>query len=307
MIRYLAERAAQAVIVLLGVMVIVFSLRYLSGDPASLLVSPDATREEIQQLSAQMGFDQPYLVQFERFVAQILRGNLGFSWRQQEPALDLVMERLPATFALAVWALAFSLVVAVPVGVVSAVKRNTGFDAAAMVLALIGQSTPVFWLGLMLILVFAVQLGWLPTSGADGTTSIILPSIALGLGLAGRNARLVRSSMLEVLSEDYVRSARAKGLPEWKVVGKHALKNALLPVTTIIGLELGGLLGGAVITESVFGWPGIGLLAYQAVSGSDYPVVQAVILVGALIFAVTNLLVDLLYMRLDPRITIVGR
>jgi ABC-type dipeptide/oligopeptide/nickel transport system permease component len=307
MIRYLAGRVAQACIVLIGVMIIVFSLRYLSGDPASLLVSPDATREEIQQLSAQMGFDRPYWVQFERFVSQILHGDLGFSWRLQEPALDLVLERIPATFLLALCALFFSLVIAIPIGVLSAVKRNTAFDAAAMVLALVGQSTPVFWLGLMLILVFAVHLGWLPTSGADEVVSVILPSVALGLGLAGRNARLVRSSMLEVLSEDYVRSARAKGLSEWKVVAKHALKNALLPVTTVIGLELGGLLGGAVITESVFGWPGIGLLAYQAVSGGDYPVVQAVILVGALVFAVTNLLVDFLYTRLDPRITMMGR
>jgi ABC-type dipeptide/oligopeptide/nickel transport system permease component len=307
MIRYLAGRVAQACIVLIGVMIIVFSLRYLSGDPASLLVSPDATREEIQQLSAQMGFDRPYWVQFERFVSQILHGDLGFSWRLQEPALDLVLERIPATFLLALCALFFSLVIAIPIGVLSAVKRNTAFDAAAMVLALVGQSTPVFWLGLMLILVFAVHLGWLPTSGADEVVSVIRPSVALGLGLAGRNARLVRSSMLEVLSEDYVRSARAKGLSEWKVVAKHALKNALLPVTTVIGLELGGLLGGAVITESVFGWPGIGLLAYQAVSGGDYPVVQAVILVGALVFAVTNLLVDFLYTRLDPRITMMGR
>lgn len=307
MARYLLDRALQALLVIMGVTVIVFSLRYLAGDPASLLVSPDATREEIEELSAQMGFDQPFWIQFGRFAGQLLQGDFGFSWRQQEPALDLVLERIPATIQLALCALAFSLVIAIPIGVISAVKRDTGFDTGAMILALIGQSTPVFWLGLMLILVFAVQLGWLPTSGADEPTSIILPAVALGLGLAGRNARLVRSSMLEVLGEDYIRSARAKGLSEWKVVGKHALKNALLPVVTIVGLELGSLLGGAVITESVFAWPGMGLLAYQAVSGSDYPVVQAVILIGALVFTLTNLLVDLLYTQLDPRITIVGR
>ncbi len=307
MARYLLDRTLQALLVIAGVTIIVFSLRYLSGDPASLLVSPDATREEVAELSAQMGFDQPFWIQFGRFVGQLLQGDLGFSWRQQEPALDLVLERIPATIELAVCALVFSLAVAIPIGVISAVKRDTGFDTAAMILALIGQSTPVFWLGLMLVLVFAVQLGWLPTSGAEEPTSIILPAVALGLGLSGRNARLVRSSMLEVLGEDYIRSARAKGMSEWKVVGKHALKNALLPVVTVVGLELGSLLGGAVITESVFSWPGMGLLAYQAVSGSDYPVVQAVILVGALVFTLTNLLVDLLYMRLDPRITLTGR
>lgn len=307
MARYLLDRLLQALLVMIGVVVIVFSLRFLSGDPASLLVSPDATREEIAELSAMMGFDQPYWVQLRRFLGQLMRGDLGYSWRLQEPALDLVLERIPATIQLAAGALAFSLVIAIPVGVLSAVKRDTRFDTVAMLLALIGQSTPVFWLGLMLILTFAVQLGWLPTSGADEATSLILPSLALGLGLAGRNARLIRSSMLEVLGEDYIRSARAKGLSEWKVVSKHGLKNALLPVVTILGLELGALLGGAVITESVFAWPGMGLLAYQAVSGSDYPVVQAVILVGALVFTLTNLAVDLLYLLLDPRISVTRR
>jgi peptide/nickel transport system permease protein len=173
-----------------------------------------------------------------------------------------------------------------------------------MVLALFGQSVPGFWLGLMLILIFAVDLGWLPTSGRQGPQYLILPAVSLALALAGRNARLVRSCMLEVLNEDYIRTARAKGLPEWRVVLKHALKNALLPVVTIVGLELGTLLGGAVITETVFAWPGIGLLAVQAIGGRDYPVVQAVIIVSALCFVVINLIVDLLYTRLDPRISL---
>jgi peptide/nickel transport system permease protein len=188
--------------------------------------------------------------------------------------------------------------------VISAVKRNTFIDGAAMVFALIGQSTPGFWLGIMLILVFAVQLGLVPTSGREHWSSIILPAATLGLTLAGRNARLVRSSVLEVLNEDYIRTARAKGLPEWRVVTMHGLRNALLPVVTVVGLELGHLLGGAVVIETVFAWPGIGLLAVQGVLGRDYPVVQAVIIISALIFVITNLLIDLLYTYLDPRVSL---
>ena len=283
---------------------LVFSMMFLSGDPVLLLMPPDASREEIAAFSKQMGFDQPFLVQFANFAGKLALGDFGMSWRFQEPALNVVLEKLPATIELAVASLMLSLLIAVPIGVISAVRKDSKVDTFSMVFALLGQSIPGFWLGLMLILVFAVDLGWLPTSGRQGWQYLILPALSLGLALAGRNARLVRSCMLEVLNEDYIRTARAKGLPEWRVINKHALKNALLPIVTIVGLELGSLLGGAVVTESVFSWPGVGLLAVQAINGRDYPVVQAVIIITALGFVLINLAVDLLYPKLDPRITL---
>jgi ABC-type dipeptide/oligopeptide/nickel transport system permease component len=299
---FLASRLAQAVFVLLAVVLIAFLLMHLSGDPALLLMPPDATREQVETFRAEMGFDRPVVEQFLQFLGRIATGDLGYSWRFQEPVLPLVLERLPATALLAVTALCFSLVIAIPVGVISAVKRDTAMDSASMVLALLGQSIPGFWIGIMLIFLFSVKLGWLPTSGWDGPASLVLPAVTLGLALVGRNARLVRSSMLEVLGEDYVKAARAKGLSEWRVVNRHALKNALLPVVTVVGLELGILLGGTVVVETVFAWPGIGLLSVQAVTGRDYPIVQAVILLSAVMFTLTNLAVDLLYARIDPRI-----
>jgi peptide/nickel transport system permease protein len=302
MAAFLLGRLGQAVIVLLAVAFIAFLLLHLSGDPAVLLLPPDATRAQVIEFRQEMGFDRPFLEQYLQFMQRLLVGDLGYSWRYQQPVLPLVIERIPATLYLAVTALAISLVIAIPIGVISAVKRDTAIDSAAMVLALLGQSMPGFWIGIMLIFFFSVQLGWLPTSGWNSATSIILPAVTLGLALVGRNARLVRSSMLEVLGEDYVKAARAKGLSEWRVINRHALKNALLPVVTVIGLELGILLGGTVVVETVFAWPGIGMLSVQAVTGRDYPIVQAVILLSAVLFTLTNLAVDLLYTRIDPRI-----
>lgn len=299
---FLLGRLGQAVIVLLAVAFIAFLLLHLSGDPAVLLLPPDATRAEVIAFRQEMGFDRPFLEQYVQFMQRLLVGDLGYSWRYQQPVLPLVIERIPATLYLAVTALAISLVIAIPIGVISAVKRDTAIDSAAMVLALLGQSIPGFWIGIMLIFLFSVQLGWLPTSGWNSADSIILPAVTLGLALVGRNARLIRSSMLEVLGEDYVKAARAKGLSEWRVINRHALKNALLPVITVIGLELGILLGGTVVVETVFAWPGIGMLSVQAVTGRDYPIVQAVILLSAVLFTLTNLAVDLLYTRVDPRI-----
>ena len=307
MAAYILGRLAQAIIVMTLVVLIVFSLMFLSGDPALLLMPPDATRADIEEFRRQMGFDQPMWHQFLHFAGRIALGDFGRSWRFQEPALPVVLERLPVTMELAIAALLLSLVIAIPIGVLSAIKRNSKVDGAAMVLALLGQSVPGFWLGLMLILVFSVQLGWLPTSGRQGWQYLILPAVSLGLALAGRNARLVRSCMLEVLNEDYIRTARAKGLPEWRVINKHALKNALLPIVTVIGLELGFLLGGTVVIETVFSWPGVGLLAVQAISGRDYPVAQAVILISSVFFVLINLAVDLLYTWLDPRISFARR
>jgi peptide/nickel transport system permease protein len=300
---FLAKRLAQAVIVIAAVVFIVFIMMFLSGNPAQLLLPPDASREDILEFSRQMGFDRPLWEQFLGYADNLIHGDFGRSWRFQAPALPLVLERFPATIELAAAALLCSLAIAVPVGVISAVRRNTVVDGIAMVFALLGQSTPAFWLGIMLILIFSVHYGVFPTSGREGWGSLVLPAVTLGLTLAGRNARLVRSSMLEVLNEDYIRTARAKGLREARVINKHALKNALLPVVTVVGLEMGHLLGGAVIVETVFAWPGIGLLAVQAVLGRDYPIVQAVIIISGLIFVFTNLCIDLLYTWLDPRIS----
>jgi peptide/nickel transport system permease protein len=307
MTRFILRRMALSIFVVAAVVLLVFSLVFMSGNPAALLLPPDATHEEVAAFSRAMGFDQPFWWQFLRFAGHLLTGDFGRSWRFQEPALPLVLSRLPATSELAFAAIALSLVIALPVGVISAVRKDTRLDGVSMVAALLGQSVPGFWLGLMLILIFAVELRWLPTSGRQGLQYLILPALSLGVALAGRNARLVRSCMLEVLNEDYIRTARAKGLPEWRVILKHALKNALLPIVTVMGLEFGNLLGGTIITETVFAWPGIGLLAVQAISGRDYPVVQAVVIVGSLSFVLINLAVDLLYTKLDPRISLTRR
>jgi peptide/nickel transport system permease protein len=302
MAAYLLRRLLQSLIVLAVVVAIVFLLLFLSGDPALLLLPPDASRADIALFSHEMGFDRPMAVQFLHFAGNLVHGDFGRSWRFQQPALPIVLERLPATIELAVASLVLALLAGIPLGIYSSLHRDRIGDSAGMVLALLGQSIPSFWLGIMLILLFAVELGLLPTSGRAGLATLILPAVSLALALVGRIARLMRSSMLEVLHEDYIRTARAKGLTEWSVIGMHALKNALLPVLTVAGLEFGHLLGGTVIIETVFAWPGIGLLAVQSVAGRDYPVVQAVILISAVIFILINLAVDLLYLWLDPRI-----
>lgn len=300
--RFLLKRLLQAIVVLLCVTAVVFGMVFLSGDPAALMLPADATTQDIATLRQQLGLNEPIWLQYLRFLGGLLHGNFGTSLRFHSPALPLLLERLPATAELAGAALVLSLVIAIPAGIVAAVMKDTPFDLGAMVVALVGQSVPSFWLGLMLILLFAQQLGWLPTSGRAGPESLILPAVTLALGQAGRAARLMRSSMLEVLNEDYVRTARAKGLREWLVINKHALKNASLPVVTIIGLEFGSLLSNAVITETVFSWPGVASLAVQAVQYKDFPLVQAIVVFMAIVFIVVNLVVDLIYVVLDPRI-----
>ena len=287
---------------MLGVTAIVFVIVFLSGDPVYLMLPSNATTEDADLLRRQLGLDQPIYVQYIRFLTGLLHGDFGTSLRFHSPALPLLLERLPATFQLAGTALLLSLLIAIPAGIVAAVKKDTPLDLGAMLVALFGQSMPSFWLGLMLILFFAVHLGWLPSSGRTGPESVVLPAITLALFFSGRLARITRSSMLEVLHEDYVRTARAKGLREWVVINKHALKNAALPVVTIIGLEFGALLSGAVVTETVFAWPGVASLAVNAVSWRDFPLVQAIVVFMALIFAFVNLAVDLVYVTLDPRI-----
>jgi len=302
MTSYLVRRGWQSGLVLLGVSFVVFLILHLTGDPALLLLPPDASAEDIAKFRKAMGFDDPWPVQYLRFLKGAVRGDFGESVRHGEPAMSLVLERLPATFELAGAGLLIALCLAIPAGIVSAVRRNTAVDYVSTVVALLGQAMPTFWLGIMLILVFSVRLSWLPSSGRGDIEHLILPSITLGLFTTARITRLTRSGMLEVLGQDYIRTARAKGVSEPPVVWKHALKNASIPIVTIVGIELGTLLGGSVITETIFAWPGVGRLSVQAIFNRDYPVVQAAVFLLASTFVIVNFLVDIVYTYLDPRI-----
>jgi peptide/nickel transport system permease protein len=299
---YLLRRLWQSLLVIFGVSVVVFLILHLTGDPAALLLPPDATAEDIARFRTAMGFDDPVAVQYVRFLKGAVRGDFGESLRHGEPAMALVVERLPATFQLAGAGLLIALVLAIPAGIISAMKRNTAVDYVATVSALLGQAMPTFWLGIMLILVFSVRLNWLPSSGRGGLEHLILPAITLGLFTTARITRLTRSGMLEVLAQDYIRTARAKGVGETPVVWKHALKNASIPIVTIVGIDLGTLLGGSVITETIFAWPGVGRLSVQAIFNLDYPVVQSAVFLLATTFVLVNFLVDVVYTYLDPRI-----
>jgi peptide/nickel transport system permease protein len=300
--RYVARRLAQAILVVLGVSLVVFVVIRLSGNPAYLMLSPNATEAERAKLVRDLGLDRPVLVQYATFLGQAVAGDFGRSLRYNQPALPLVLERLPATLQLTAAALIVSLLIAIPAGIAAALCRKTVFDSLTMLAALFGQSMPVFWLGIMLILLFSVRFHVFPTSGSGGFEHLVLPALTLGLYSTARVTRLMRAGMLDVIGQDYVRTAWAKGLPGRTVVLKHALRNTLIPVVTIVGLELGTLLGGAVITETIFAWPGIGRLAVTAIFQRDYPLVQAVVLVTALVFVACNLVVDLAYAWLDPRI-----
>jgi ABC-type dipeptide/oligopeptide/nickel transport system permease component len=302
MLGYVVRKVFHTAFVALGVVTLVFAALRLSGDPAATMLPGDASVEELVALRHQLGLDRPLWLQYVQFLGGALTGDFGTSFRHQQPALPLVLERLPATLELAGAALALAVVLALPLGILAAVYRGRLLDVLAMAFAVVGQATPYFWMGIMLILVVSVELGWLPTSGRGGLERLILPTVTLGTHFAASLARLTRTSMLEVLGQQFVTTARAKGLPERSVVLAHALKNAAVPVVTLIGLQFGTLLGGAVVTETIFAWPGVGRLAVQSVFVRDYPVVQAGVFVLALTFVAINLLVDLLYGVLDPRI-----
>jgi peptide/nickel transport system permease protein len=299
---YLLRRALQSLLVLFGVSFVVFFILYLTGDPALVLLPPEASAEDVRRFREVMGFNDPFIIQYGRFLAGAVRGNFGQSIRHGEPAFDLVIERMPATFELAGAGLLIALCLAIPAGIISAVRRNTLADYISTVVALLGQSMPTFWLGIMLILVFSVQFNLLPSSGRGGLAHLVLPAITLGLFTTARITRLTRSGMLEVLNQDYIRTARAKGVSNSPIVWKHALKNAAIPIVTIVGIELGTLLGGSVITETIFAWPGVGRLSVQAIYNRDYPVVQAAVFLLATTFVLVNLIVDIVYTYLDPRI-----
>jgi peptide/nickel transport system permease protein len=305
MLAFLARRLLQSGFVLLGVSVIVFGLLHLTGDPTRLLLPLEAREEDVRQLRTLLGLDDPLWLQYVRFLSRAVRGDFGLSFKHQVPALGLILSTLPATLQLTVAGLSLALVVAVPVGILAALRRNSLLDAVCSVGVLMGQAMPVYWLGLLLILVFAVWLGWFPAAGRDGLRSFVLPACALGAFSMARIARLARSGMLEVLAQDYVRTARSAGVRAFVVTYKYALKNAAIPLVTVIGLEFGILLGGAVITETIFAWPGVGRLAVDAIFSRDYPLVQAIVAVLATLFVLINLAVDLVYTYLDPRIVYV--
>jgi ABC-type dipeptide/oligopeptide/nickel transport system permease component len=300
--RYVVGRVAQAVLALLGVTGVAFVLVSLSGDPAFILLTPEAGDAQRAAFRQMYGLDQPLAVQYARYLAHVVQGDFGRSFAFDRPALTVVLERVPATLELTSAAVALAIAVGVPAGLVSASRAGRFMDRGVMAVVLVGQSVPTFWLGLLMIRVFAVDLRWLPVSGRGTWGQLVMPALALALWLAALLARITRSEMLESLAQDYVRTARAKGLSEPDVAVRHALGNALLPITTLIGLQVGTLLGGAVITETVFAWPGVGTLVFDAILRKDYPVVLAVVELVAAGFIAINMTLDLLYGYLDPRL-----
>ncbi len=298
----MVQRLGQLVFVLLALTMLIFGLMHVSGDPVALMAGEGATLAELERVRERMGFDQPVYVQYGRYMAGLLRGDLGTSMRQQRPVATLVLERVPATLQLTVVAQLVAIVVAFPVGVVSAIWRNSVFDRAAMSAAVFAQAIPVFWFGIILILVFSVGLRWTPVGGRASALALVLPVITLSAVFVAQNARLIRSSLLEVMSLDFVRTARAKGVAERSVIFRHAMRNALIPVVTILGLQFSNLLSGAVVTEMVFAWPGLGRLLVQAVLGRDVPLVLGSTIMIAVVVVFINLIVDMLYGVIDPRV-----
>ncbi|WP_027515817.1 ABC transporter permease [Bradyrhizobium sp. WSM1417] len=297
-----AKGLLNALISMLGASLIIFIMSRLSGDPLSLLLPMDAPQSAVQAMRHELGLDRPMWDQYLIFLWKAVQGDFGRSYRWQMPAIELVFERLPATIYLAMAAFAFSLALAIPLGVLSAVRRGSWIDQIARIIAMLGQAVPSFWVGLLLILVFAVNLQWLPAFGADGVQHVILPAIALGWYPVAAQTRVIRSGMLEVLDSDYIRMGRAVGTPERLLIWKYALRNALLPLVTIMGVYFAYMLSGSFVVETVFAWPGLGRTVVEAVFARDYPVVQAGVLITSILFVLSNFLVDLSYSIIDPRI-----
>ena len=300
--RYILQRFVQAIICLLVISVIVFGLVRLTGDPTFFFVSESSTQEDYDRIHAQLGLDKPLYIQYGVFLSQVARGDLGHSIFMKRSVTSIIAARLPATLELSCTAMALSLLIALPCGVYAAVRRGRLLDLVVRTVAVLGQSMPAFWLGMMLILVFGLYLGVLPLGGRTGPTSVILPAITLGYFFVAGIARITRSSMLDILDSEYVKLARIKGLSERTVIWKHAFKNALLPVVTYTSIMFVAMIGGAVVTETVFSWPGIGQLVIQAVNWRDFPLVQGIVLVIAVMFITVNLAVDIIYAYLNPKI-----
>jgi len=301
--RFFYQRFVQTVLTLVLLSMVVFGLARLSGDPVLIMAPPEATEAQLEEMRADYGLDRPLPVQYWRFISRVAQGDFGMSIKWNVPAVDIVIERFPATLLLATTSMIFGLLLALPVGIISAVKRDTWVDNFGKIVALTGQSMPTFWFGILLILVFAVYARMLPTSGYGTIYHLILPSITLGGFVAASIMRVTRSAMLDALESDYIRTARSKGVPEWRVIMVHAFKNGAIPILTITALQAATILRGAVVTETVFVWPGIGKIAVDAVYARDFPLVQASVLTMGGVFLVINLLVDFIYVYLDPRIS----
>ncbi|GEN82481.1 glutathione ABC transporter permease [Sporosarcina luteola] len=302
MIKFLLKRVLEFIPVLLIISFIVFSLVFVAGNPVALMLPEDASQEDIERLTVALGLDQPFIVQYGKYMLDLVQGDFGKSFRYNTDALPLVLERLPATLELAAASMIIAIIIAIPLGVWSATRKNSSLDLLATGGAVIGKAMPNFWLGIMLILLFSVTLGWFPVSGRGTIAHLILPAITLGTGVAAEMTRLIRSSMVEILSQDYVRTAKSKGLRNFFVVYKHAFRNSLIPVVTITALQTSTLVGGALITETVFSWPGLGQLLIQAVNTRDMAIVQASVFTIAILVIFMNLLADVVYRILDPRI-----
>jgi ABC-type dipeptide/oligopeptide/nickel transport system permease component len=302
MVLYILRRVYQALIVFFVVTGIVFSILHLSGDPLALLMPPDAPPTDVEEMRRTLGLDKPLIVQYGLFLKSAVQGNLGVSYHHGQPALKLVLERLPASLELVVTTILISLILAVPIGVLAASRRGTIIDRVSLLGSLIGISAPPFWIGIAFILIFCVELQWLPSSGRGTWAHLILPAGSLALYRLALFIRLIRAGMLDIMTMDFIRTARSKGVSEQKVIYKHALKNTLIPFVTIAGMQMGSLLAGAIVTEKIFAWPGMGRLFLEAIGVMDFPVIIAWALVTSTIFLTVNLAVDIIYVWLDPRI-----
>jgi peptide/nickel transport system permease protein len=303
MLQRFMRNLLQMLVAVWGISVVAFVLTYAIGDPMSVLLPWDTPKEAAEEFRRQMGLDQPLPVQYLRFASGAIRGDFGYSFQAKKPATELVLERMPATLLLTCSGMSLALLVSIPAGMISAYKRHSWLDNLVTLIAIAGQAVPIFWLGLMLIIVFAVKLRWLPASGYGDWRNLVLPTICLAAFLAPITMRLMRSSMLDVLSADYIRTARGKGLTEKGMLFRHAFKNAVIPVVAVVGLQFGQLLGGAVVTETVFAWPGVASLVVKAIRNTDYPIVQAAVMMFAVLITIINLVMDAVIYALDPRIS----
>jgi peptide/nickel transport system permease protein len=300
--RFIIKRLGLAIVTLFLLSLTIFLLMRITGDPAVLLAEPGASQADLDAIRKQFGLDKPLWIQYASFIAHLVRGDFGQSFYYRTDVFELYLSRLPASLLLASAAMTFSLIIGIPTGIIAAVRVNQWWDSAGKIFALLGLSMPSFWVGLIMILFFSVYLGWLPSSGSGTVLHLVMPSIALGWVFAAAHMRLTRSSMLEVLGSEYVKLARLKGLPEALVISKHALKNALIPVLTLAGINLVIMVNVAIVVETVFAWPGVGRLLYEGIAFRDFPVVQATVLLGGVMIVVVNLVVDILYAVIDPRI-----